>query len=143
MRLFGGDGVGEAETRSPGSEASVTPPRTLLLYDADCGLCAQLAGLLPRLRLALDIRSIQVTDLAAYGVDEQRAEREMPLVRTDGTVTYGHRAWATALQTGPAPLRMVGRLVGSRLLDPVLSRVYRWVAVNRHRLPGGTPSCKL
>ena len=35
---------------------------------------------------------------------------------------------------GPAGIRAVNTLAGI---------VYRWVARNRHRLPGGTPACSL
>lgn len=115
----------------------------LLLYDADCGFCTQVARRLPWLRLGVEIRSIQETDLAAYDVSAERALRELPYVGSDGAVSYGHRAVAEALGTGPAPVRLVGRVVGWRLLAPVFARLYRWVSEHRHRLPGGTATCSL
>ena len=117
--------------------------RGLLLYDADCGFCAATARRVPLLRLPVRIASIQETDLSAYGVDARRAETEMPFVAADGHVTYGHRAWAEALRSGGPLLRLVGALLGSRVVDPLASRTYRWVAEHRHRLPGGTAACEL
>ncbi len=114
-----------------------------MLYDADCGFCTRTALLVPRLGVGVDIAAIQETDLAAHGVDAERAVREMPFVAGDGSVSYGHRAWADVLRSGSAPLRGVGVVLGSRALDPLARRAYTWVANNRSRLPGGTPACSL
>jgi predicted DCC family thiol-disulfide oxidoreductase YuxK len=40
-------------------------------------------------------------------------------------------------------IRLVGRVVNSKALDGISARAYDWVAKNRHRLPGGTPACKM
>ncbi len=117
--------------------------RGLLLYDADCGFCTRSAALVPRLRVDVDIASMQSVDLAAYGVDALRAAREMPYVNERGEVTYGHVAWAEVLRTGPWPCRLAGRAMTSRVVNPVAARVYRWVSTHRHLLPGGAPSCAL
>ncbi|MCG2802151.1 MAG: DUF393 domain-containing protein [Cellulomonas sp.] len=118
-------------------------PRSQLLYDADCGFCTRAVGWAPRLRLDLEVRALGTVDLAALGVDPQRAQRELPHVTSDGTVTYGHRAVASALLTGPVPARMAGRLLASRALDRPAAAGYRWVAAHRHRLPGGRATCVL
>ncbi len=118
-------------------------PRPLMLYDADCGFCTRAARLVPRLRVDVDIASIQETDLAAKGVDAERAVREMPFVDADGAVRYGHRAWAGVLLSGAAPWRWLGGLLDSRALSPVAERCYAWVAEHRSSLPGGTPACSL
>lgn len=117
--------------------------RALLLYDADCGFCTKTVAQLPRLRLDLDVASIQETDLGALGVDEERAHRQMPVVDPRGDVTYGHEAWATALGTGSLPLRLVGRVLGSKPMRRPAAATYDWVAANRDRLPGGTAACTL
>lgn len=118
-------------------------PRSWLLYDADCGFCTRVAGVAPRLRLDLEVQALDAVDLAALGVDQRRARRELPYVGSDGTVTYGHLAVASALLTGPVPARMLGRLLGSRALDRPAAAGYRWVAAHRHRLPGGRAACVL
>jgi len=115
----------------------------LLLFDADCGFCTRAAGMAPKLRLQVQVAAIQSVDLAALGVSAQRALVEMPFVRANGSVVYGHAAVSAALQTGPAPLRALGRLMVMRPLDSVCRRAYRWVAAHRHRLPGGTAACAL
>ena len=112
-----------------------------LLYDADCGFCTRAASLIPRLRLRVDVQSIQSVDLAALGVSPERAVSEMPLVRTDGSVVYGHEAVAGALATGVLPLRFIARLMTLPPFDRIVSRLYGWVARHRHQLPGGIAAC--
>ncbi len=114
-----------------------------MLYDADCGFCTRVAAQVPRLRVEVDPVPLQSIDLADRGVDEERALREMPFVASSGEVSYGHRAWAAILRSGPWPTRVVGRALGSRLLDRPAAATYRWVSENRHRLPGGTTACSL
>jgi predicted DCC family thiol-disulfide oxidoreductase YuxK len=116
----------------------------LLLYDDDCGFCTRVATrVLPLLRLEVQVGAIGATDLAEVGVDPDRAVREMPFVAASGAVVYGHVAWAQALKTGAWPWRMVGHAIGSRVLNGLSARVYRWVADHRHQLPGGSASCEL
>lgn len=114
-----------------------------MLYDADCGFCTRAARLVPRLGMRVDVAPLQSCDLASLGIDAVRSGREMPFLAADGSVSYGHRAWAGVLMTGPAPLRWLGRVLGSRAAAPWAARTYRQVAENRHRLPGGTPTCSL
>lgn len=115
----------------------------LLLYDADCGFCRRAAGLAPRMRLGTGVRAMQDVDLARLGVDAQRATREMPFVGIDGKVVYGHSAVAAALLTGNVALRLVGRFVGSALLERPMAAAYGWTARNRGSLPGGTRACAI
>jgi predicted DCC family thiol-disulfide oxidoreductase YuxK len=117
--------------------------RGLMLNDADCGFCMRSAALVPRLGVDVDAATIQSVDLSRWGIDEERAYIEMPYVHPDGTVDYGHRAWAAILRTGPLPWRVLGRLMTRWPLDPVARRSYHWVAANRSRLPGGTAACSL
>ena len=117
--------------------------RGLMLNDADCGFCMRTAALVPRLGVDIESSTIQAVDLAALGVDEERALVEMPYVHPDGRVDYGHRAFAAILGTGPLPWRVVGRAMRTWPVDPVARRAYHWVAANRSRLPGGTPACSL
>ncbi len=112
-----------------------------MLNDADCGFCMRTGALVPRLGVDIDIDTIQSADLAALGVDPVRAMTEMPFVHPDGRVVYGHEAWAAVLRPGPLPWRLVGRLMTSRAGAPLAQSAYFWVARNRSRLPGGTPSC--
>lgn len=118
-------------------------PRGLLLYDPDCGFCTRAARQVPRLRVDVDIEAMSQQHLAAHGIDPARAAREMPFVASDGSVSFGHRAWAGILATGPAPARLAGRVLAAPGVDRVAARAYRWIAEHRELLPGGTPQCAL
>jgi predicted DCC family thiol-disulfide oxidoreductase YuxK len=117
--------------------------KPLLLYDADCAFCMRVARLVPVLRLKVKVRAMQSVDLDGAGVSPVRAVAELPLVRADGTVVYGHEAVAVALATGPGPLRWVAKLLVARWCDSFFRRVYLTVARHRHQLPGGTDACAL
>lgn len=117
--------------------------RGLLLFDADCGFCTASIAKLPWLRVDVDIAPMQSIDLLAHGVDEERARMQMPYVDGDGRVSYGHRAWAEVLRTGPWPCRLAGRLMVAKPVDKIAARAYHWVSTNRQRLPGGTATCAL
>ncbi len=81
--------------------------RPLALYDPDCGFCARWIGLVRRHVPGVTVAPLTAVDLAALRVDGVRAEQEMPLIRPDGGVVYGHEAWAGILLAGPA--RTLGR----------------------------------
>ena len=117
--------------------------RPKLLYDADCGFCTRAAGKVPALRLDVDVATLQSVDLGALDVSAQRAVSEMPFVHADGSVVYGHRAIAAALRTGPAPLRVIGRIITLPGVDPIAKLTYGWVARHRQQLPGGTAACAI
>ncbi len=114
-----------------------------VLYDADCGFCTKAAGFVPRLRLDVDVASLQSVDLGMLGVSPQRAVAEMPFIHSDGSVVYGHEAIAAALKTGPVPLQLIGRFITLPGIDRIAKPTYGWVAKHRHQLPGGTPACAL
>lgn len=114
-----------------------------MLNDADCGFCMRTARLIPLLGVDVDRSTVQDADLDALGVDAARAVVEMPYVHPDGRVDYGHRAFAAILRTGPLPWRLAGRALTAPGVDRVAASTYRWVAANRHRLPGGTAACEL
>ena len=65
----------------------------------------------------------------------------MQWVGSDGTVCSGHEAIAAALRSAGGPWRLVGRALLLPGVSLVAARVYRLIADNRQRLPGGTPAC--
>ncbi|WP_151526985.1 thiol-disulfide oxidoreductase DCC family protein [Serinicoccus kebangsaanensis] len=115
----------------------------LVLYDADCGFCTRAAGWIPRLGAQVEVSSLQAHDLVALGVDPDRSGLEMPAVLEDGTVAWGHHAWAEILLRSPQPWRLLGAALGSRVMEVPGAAAYRLVAANRGRLPGGTAQCAL
>ena len=113
-----------------------------LIFDGDCAFCTRSAGFARRLLPAgCAVVAWQLTDLSAIGVTPARAQREVLWVSASGTVVGGARAVAEVLRASGG----LWALLGLVLLVPPISwaaqAVYRIVAANRMRLPGGTAAC--
>lgn len=120
---------------------AVTP---ILIFDGDCAFCTTSARWLQaRLRTAVPVEPWQFTDLAAYGTTAERAQYEVLWVDADGRISGGAQAFAQWLiHTGRA-WRVLGTLVTLPPVRWVAAGVYRLIANNRDRMPGGTPACAL
>jgi predicted DCC family thiol-disulfide oxidoreductase YuxK len=116
----------------------------VLVYDGDCGVCTRLARFTERrLRPDADITAWQHADLPALGLTPEQCDEALQYVEPSGRVSSAQVAVARLLLDSvlwARPLGAVLLLPGIRQLGGV---VYRWVAANRHRLPGGTPACSL
>ncbi|MEU0717260.1 DUF393 domain-containing protein [Streptomyces lavendulocolor] len=116
--------------------------RPVLVYDGDCGFCSACVAFVER-RLRPDCVVVpwQSADLPALGVTPERAGHEVLWVTPPGRVYGGAEAVAKILLRAGGVWAPPGALL---LLPPVrwaAHGVYRLVADNRHRLPGGTGSC--
>ena len=65
---------------------------------------------------------------------------DTPRVQPSG---LGRRALLTSGAAGRVLWRPAGRVLGLRPVTALAWPVYRWVARNRHRMPGGTAACAL
>jgi predicted DCC family thiol-disulfide oxidoreductase YuxK len=115
--------------------------RPVLVYDGDCAFCTSCARVLERIGPDAEIVPWQLTDLAELGITEQQAADAVQWVEVDGTVRSGHEAIAAILTTAAAIWRVIGRVMLLPVISWTAAKVYRLVAANRHRLPGGTPAC--
>lgn len=114
----------------------------VLLFDGDCAFCTSCARLLERIGPKAEIVAWQISDLDELGVTAAQAEQAVRWIEPDGTVRSGHEAIAAALDTAGAPWRIAGRTLVLPGISPLAAAVYRLIARNRQRLPGGTPACK-
>ena len=119
-------------------------PRPALVYDGDCGFCTRSAALARRV-LPADCAVVpwQGADLAAVGTTAARARHEALWVPRTGEVVGGARAVAAALREAGSGWALLGRLLQIPPFSLVADAVYRVVAANRMRLPGGTAACAL
>jgi predicted DCC family thiol-disulfide oxidoreductase YuxK len=116
--------------------------RPILLYDGDCAFCSSCARALERIHANAEIVAWQLTDLAALGVTREQALDAVQWVAVDGAISSGHEAIAALLETAALPIwRAAGALILLPGVSSIAAAVYRLVAKNRHRLPGGTPAC--
>lgn len=117
-----------------------TPP--VLVYDGDCAFCTSSVRWIERhLHPRCTTTPWQFADLAALGVTRERAEHEVLWVTPYGAAYGGSQAVAKILLA----TRGLWWLAGALLMLPpgrwVAPPLYRLVARNRHRMPGGTPAC--
>jgi predicted DCC family thiol-disulfide oxidoreductase YuxK len=120
----------------------VTTP--ILIFDGDCGFCTTSARWLQaRLRSEVAVEPWQFTDLAAYGTEAARATREVLWVAPDGRIHGGAQAFAQWLIHTGRGWRILGTTLRLPPLRWIAAGVYRLIANNRDRMPGGTPACAL
>ncbi|MFU8853960.1 thiol-disulfide oxidoreductase DCC family protein [Micromonospora sp. SL1-18] len=112
------------------------------VYDGDCAFCTRCAEFIER-RIPTPARVLpwQFADLDALGLTVAECEEAVQWVGADGVRAAGPDAIARLLgASGP-----LWRIVGAGLRFPPVRAAawptYRWVARNRHRLPGGTAAC--
>jgi predicted DCC family thiol-disulfide oxidoreductase YuxK len=115
--------------------------RPVLVFDGDCAFCTSCARLLERIGADADIVPWQLTDLAGLRITEQQAKDAVQWVQPDGTVRAGHEAIAAILDAAGPIWKGIGRAILAPGISWLAARVYRLVADNRSRLPGGTPAC--
>jgi predicted DCC family thiol-disulfide oxidoreductase YuxK len=119
----------------------VSDKRFTVIYDGDCGVCINLAGVL---REWDRNEELEITPSQAPGVKErfpwisQRAYSEaLQVVRIpDGTTSQGAAAIETLLNTIPKG-RLVSWLFKIPFMRPAAERFYRWFARNRYRMGCG------
>lgn len=119
-------------------------PRPVLVYDGDCAFCTSSVEFIARrLRTGAELVAWQHADLASLGVTREQAQHEVVWVDRNGRSSGGAQAVAALLRDCGGGWRPVGVLLALPPFSWVAHGVYRLVARNRHRLPGGTPACAL
>ncbi len=94
------------------------------------------------MRTSAQVVAWQFTDIAALGVSQEAAEEAVQWIDADG-VSAGPTAIARLLRDAGSLWRPLGAVLATRPAQRLAWPAYRWVARNRHRLPGGTASCSL
>jgi len=120
---------------------------SLLVYDGDCGFCTSSADWIAA-RWGDDARAVpwqflSDEELAARGLTREDVRTAVWWIDAAGGRRRGHDAIARALLAGSGWPRIAGALL---LVPPVRwlgAAAYPLVARFRHRLPGGTPACRL
>ncbi|WP_313750241.1 DUF393 domain-containing protein [Streptomyces parvus] len=117
--------------------------RTVLAFDGGCGFC-QSAVRQIQLRARPRTAAVAWQALPAELTEPhlERLDREVLLFHGDQVRAGGVAALAGLLGSSPArTYRGVGKLLRLPLIRPAANLVYRWVARNRQRMPGGTAAC--
>lgn len=134
-------------TSSGGSVRDFGMGSSVLLYDGDCGVCTLLSRLVTTaVRSAPDdfrVSAYQDVDLDAVGLSAEECDRALQWVSANGRISSGQDAVAKVLLAGRLAFKPLGAIILVPGMNAVAGVAYRWVALNRHRLPGGTPACSL
>jgi predicted DCC family thiol-disulfide oxidoreductase YuxK len=123
--------------------------RPTFVYDGDCAFCSSCARFIDRrIHTPALVEAWQRLDLAALGLTAGDCADAVRWVGEDGAVAAGPVAIARLLQRAEGPSgrlvwRPAGAVLGTRPMLALAWPAYRWVARNRHRLPGGTAACAL
>ncbi|MFF7989372.1 thiol-disulfide oxidoreductase DCC family protein [Kitasatospora xanthocidica] len=129
----------------------------VLVFDGDCAFCSSCTRWAERyLRqtlasggweaVAFQFADLDALDARAGGrgeVSAERAGREVLWVTPAGRVHGGAQAVARLLMRSGGVWAYLGAVLTLAPVRPVAGLVYRWVARNRHRMPGGTAACAL
>jgi predicted DCC family thiol-disulfide oxidoreductase YuxK len=114
------------------------------VYDGDCAFCTSCADFIER-RIPTGARVVpwQFTDLDALGLTAAECETAVQWVGTDGSRAAGPDAIARLLAQSRPIWRAFGAILRVSPVRALAWPVYRWIARNRHRMPGGTAACSL
>lgn len=118
-----------------------------LVYDGDCAFCTQSSRFVTtRVRPRPDafaVAAYQHLDLEPLGLTPEACDEALQWVAKDGRVDTAQDAVARTLLAGKPGFRPLGALILVPGVNALAGLAYRWVARNRHRLPGGTAACSL
>jgi predicted DCC family thiol-disulfide oxidoreductase YuxK len=116
--------------------------RPVLVYDGDCAFCTSSVRFAERhLRLNCEVTPWQFAGLDELGVTRERAQYELLWVTPDGAVRGGAQAVAKLLLGAGGAWAVAGALLALPPLRWAAHGVYRLIADNREKMPGGTPAC--
>jgi predicted DCC family thiol-disulfide oxidoreductase YuxK len=116
----------------------------VFVFDGDCAFCTTCALLGQRhLPPVATWTPWQFANLDELRLTRDELQASVQWVGIDGSVAAGPVAIARLLQASGGVWSMLGSVLAFRPVLWLAWPVYRWVARNRHRMPGGTPACAL
>ena len=125
------------------SSPEIAEPTPLLIFDGDCAFCSRCVQFIERrIRRHPRIQSWQRSDLVSLGLTQEQCETAVQFVDR-GSITSAHVAVARVLIYGKKGWSLLGYAMLLPGIKQVAGVVYRWVAKNRDRMPGGTAECAL
>lgn len=120
----------------------------VLIYDGDCQFCQlSLEFGIKNLRIFPRYVAFQRIEPKDFGLTEKQVRAQIWLAQKSpakGVALGGHLAAGAILALQPSFwLRALGWLASTPPTSWVASLVYKLIAANRHRLPGGSRACKI
>ncbi len=118
--------------------------KIVLIFDGDCGFCTSTSKYIAkRSKVPIEIIPWQYVDFINLPITKEDCADQVYLL-VDGKPFGGHEGFAMILRVQPnAFIRFIGSVAMSKALRWFSKPTYRLVAKYRHKLPGGTPACKM
>lgn len=114
-----------------------------LIFDADCGFCTRSAQWLQH-DDGIEIQAWQfIDDLNEVGLNEQMVAEAAHWLEQGAVVASGSDAIGRALIARGGIYRTAGRFIVAAPIRPFARGVYKIIARNRHKMPGGTAACRI
>ena len=121
--------------------------RSILVYDGDCSFCTSIAAWLERRFRGGDTviawQFLPEDGLARIGLSEADVRSAAWWIDERGRAFRGHLALSKALSATRGWPRLLGGILRIPPVNLLARAAYPVVARFRHRLPGGTPACRL
>lgn len=130
----------------------ITAGTPVLVFDGDCAFCTSSLHFGERLLgtdgwASIPFQFADMDALAAFtagAANAERAQREVLWITPTGRVHGGADAVAKVLlRTRRLPWVLLGGIALLPGVRVLMAGLYRLIAANRHRLPGGTPACAI
>jgi predicted DCC family thiol-disulfide oxidoreductase YuxK len=120
----------------------------VLIYDGDCQFCQlSLDFGVKNLRIFPQYVAFQRIDPQDFGLTEEQVKSQIWLAQKSparAMALGGHLAAGAILKLQPSFwLRALGWLASTPPTSWAADLLYKVIAANRHRLPGGSRACKL
>lgn len=119
----------------------------VFLYDGDCAFCSKCATVIERfMKTRAEVKPWQWADLDALGLTVDECDAAVQWVAPGASPQAGPDAIARLLRGAKGAFgfwKAAGFVLSLPPVRWVAWPVYRWVARNRDRMPGGTAACAL
>ena len=120
----------------------------LLIYDGDCQFCQlSLEFGIKKLRYFPRYVAFQKINPGEFGLSEEQVRSQIWLISGSETkikLLGGHEAATEILRLQPQKImKFLAFVLATWPFRVFAKHTYRWVAKNRHRLPGGSRTCEL
>jgi predicted DCC family thiol-disulfide oxidoreductase YuxK len=117
---------------------------SILVFDGDCAFCTSCVRFIERrMKRHPKIVAWQLSDLAALGLTQAECEEAVQWIDADGKRASAQHAVGQTLVYAGKGWMVLGRIALLPGISHVAGVIYRLIARNRHRMPGGTPECSL
>jgi predicted DCC family thiol-disulfide oxidoreductase YuxK len=116
-----------------------------LIYDGDCAFCLRCVQWMQKhFKHVPQIVAWQQADLAQMGLTTEQCQTAVQWVSEDSNqILSAHKAVARVCKDAGGLIIVAGWLMSMPLVSQVAGIVYRWVARNRQKMPGGTAACAI